>query len=42
LPPDLPAGSYTVQVGLYHQPTQERLPLAQGGDTFALGQIEVK
>ncbi len=42
LPPGLPAGSYTLQVGLYQQQTLERLPLAAGGDTFTLGQVELK
>ncbi len=27
LPPDLPPGQYTLALGLYHQPTSERLPL---------------
>jgi hypothetical protein len=36
LPPDLPAGSYTVRVGFYDENTGERLPQADGSDSFTL------
>ncbi|MBE7550204.1 MAG: DUF2079 domain-containing protein [Anaerolineales bacterium] len=42
LPPDLPPGEYTLQVGLYDGRTLQRLPLSNGSDTFILGQIRVK
>lgn len=42
LPNNLPAGTYTLKVGLYHAPSLERLSLPDGTDTFILGQIQVK
>ena len=43
-PPDLPADSYTVNVGLYLRETGERLPVEEGirpvGDTFTLTTID--
>ena len=41
-PPNLPAGAYTLQAGLYHPLTLERLTLPGGGSTFELGQVEVR
>lgn len=35
LPPDLPAGTYQLQVGVYHQPTGERLMVMQAGEPVA-------
>ena len=31
LPPDLPSGSYEVQVGMYEETTMRRLPVESGG-----------
>ena len=42
LPDHLSTGSYTLQLGLYHAQTLERLSLADGGDTLILGQIQVE
>jgi hypothetical protein len=42
LPPDLPGGTYQLVVGLYRPEDGVRLPLAQGGDSVAIGGIEVK
>ncbi len=42
LPEELPPGSYTLQVGLYHPQTLERLPLPDGTNVFILEQIEVR
>ncbi len=42
LPPDLPPGSYTLQVGLYELATLKRLTLAVGGaDHILLGAVQV-
>lgn len=42
LPADMSAGSYTVQLGFYDEPTGERLPLADGRDALILsGQLQV-
>ena len=42
LPDDLPAGRYTLQLGLYHSQTLERLPIIDGGDTFVLGHLQIE
>ncbi|HEY76037.1 MAG TPA: hypothetical protein G4O00_07635 [Thermoflexia bacterium] len=46
LPEDLPAGEYTLSVGLYHIDTGQRLPIVVGGeivgDSLALGNILVR
>ncbi|HEY72357.1 MAG: hypothetical protein DRJ03_04270 [Chloroflexi bacterium] len=46
LPPDLPAGRYTLVVGLYHVTTGERLPIVRNGepsgDHLFLGSVEVE
>jgi hypothetical protein len=42
LPPNLPAGDYTLQVGLYDAQTIERLPLLDGSDVITLTQIEIE
>lgn len=41
LPAGLPAGTYTLQAGLYHSDTLERLPLAAGGDAVTLGTVTI-
>jgi hypothetical protein len=45
LPPDLPAGSYQLQVGVYYWQTQERLPVLENGtpvrDYIDLGPVTV-
>ncbi len=41
LPSDLTNGLYTLQLGLYHATTLERLPLADGSDTVPLTQIKI-
>ncbi len=42
IPPDLPPGEYTLEVGLYDWRTGERLPLADGsGDAVVLGRVRV-
>lgn len=41
LPPELPAGTYRLQVGLYRF-SGERLPVAAGGDVIPLGVITVQ
>ncbi len=38
---DVPPGKYRVRIGFYDEPTQQRLPLLAGGDTFELGQVTV-
>src|SRR5690606_8199271 len=40
LPPDLPAGRYRVQVGVYDPATGARVPLAAGGDAARLADLE--
>jgi hypothetical protein len=42
LPPDLPAGVYTLQVGLYDVQTLKRLILPDGSDTYMIGQFQIK
>jgi uncharacterized membrane protein len=42
LPPRLPAGAYTLQVGLYNFQTLERLTLPDNSNIFQLTQIHVK
>ena len=42
LPKELPPGIYTLQLGLYHAQTLERLTLPDGKDVFQLVQIEIK
>jgi hypothetical protein len=42
LPDDLPPGNYTLNLGLYHVQTLERLPLVDGRDALALGSIQIK
>ena len=42
LPTNLPAGLYTLKLGLYHSQTSERLPLADGGDAISLTPIRVE
>jgi hypothetical protein len=42
LPEELPAGTYSLQIGLYHPQTLERLARPDGSDTFFLGEIEVR
>lgn len=42
LPANLSPGEYTLQVGLYEVQTLQRLALADGSDTFTLGQVRVK
>lgn len=44
LPPDLPAGTYDIYVGLYRPDTLERLPLAgdtSGENAVILGPVRV-
>jgi uncharacterized membrane protein len=41
LPPDLPPGVYTLQLGLYNVQTLERLRLPDNSDTFTLGQVRI-
>ncbi len=45
IPPDLPSGSYTLIVGLYHVATGERLPVdldgESTGDHLPLGSVQV-
>jgi hypothetical protein len=42
LPPDLPPGVYTLQVGLYNVQTLERLRLPDNNDAFTLGQVRIQ
>jgi hypothetical protein len=42
LPPDLPPGVYTLQVGLYDVQTLERLRLPDNNDAFTLGQVRIQ
>jgi hypothetical protein len=42
LPPDLPAGSYSLLVGWYDPESGARLPLASGEDALTLAQITVR
>ncbi len=42
LPPHLPPGAYTLQIGLYNLHTSERLHLPDGSDVFTLGQIQIE
>ncbi|MBN1992586.1 MAG: DUF2079 domain-containing protein [Anaerolineae bacterium] len=42
LPPDLPPGVYTLNVGLYNAQTMARLALPDGGNAYLLAQIEIK
>jgi uncharacterized membrane protein len=42
LPNNLPAGTYTLKMGLYHAQSLERLTLPDGTDAFSPGQIQVK
>lgn len=42
LPVDLEPGPYLLQLGLYETPTLERLPRANGEDSFVVGQIMVR
>ncbi len=45
LAPDLPAGVYRIEIGLYDLATMERLPVVHGGtatgDTLAIGELPV-
>lgn len=41
LPPDLPAGTYQLNVGWYDANTLQRLPLDGGGDSLTLREIEI-
>ncbi|MCG3206819.1 MAG: hypothetical protein FOGNACKC_00418 [Anaerolineae bacterium] len=41
LPPELSPGAYQLLVGLYRPADGTRLPLATGGDSLSLGQLEV-
>ena len=36
LPPGMPPGEYKIDIGLYDQPTGERLPMQDGSDTLTL------
>jgi hypothetical protein len=42
IPPDLPSGTYTLQLGLYNAQTLERLALPNGKTVFELIQLEIK
>ena len=46
LPESLPAGAYSLAVGLYDPVTQQRLPLLQNGkaagDSYLLAEVKVK
>jgi hypothetical protein len=46
LPPDLPAGEYTLLVGLYNWQSNERLPAqgerVSGGDAVELGPVRIE
>ena len=42
LPPPLPAGAYTLQVGLYNSQTLERLTLPNGDTALSIAEIEIK
>ncbi|MGH2541861.1 MAG: hypothetical protein ACRDIB_03635, partial [Ardenticatenaceae bacterium] len=43
LPPDLAPGNYTLFVGLYHEASDERLPLNTGAaDAYRLGVLEIR
>ncbi len=46
IPPDTPAGSYWIGVGLYHRDTGQRLPIEVGdqpaADRIFLGQVQVQ
>jgi hypothetical protein len=35
VPPDAPPGVYQVEIGVYHQPTGERLPVLDQGQAVA-------
>jgi hypothetical protein len=41
LPPDLPAGDYVLEVGLYLADTGARLPVVGNGDHVVLSQLHV-
>ncbi len=40
LPPDLPSGNYTLQVGLYDVTTMVRFTLSNGNNAFTLDEVE--
>lgn len=42
IPPGVPAGNYQLLVGVYQQPSLQRLQVGTGGDVFSLGMVEVR